>query len=296
MAGRVQESDDAARRLDVVGANVLGDAARFAGGHLGAADVVKQRGLAVVHVAHDGDHGRTRQGLGGLGLHFFVGEGLGVVQRGHHGGVAHFFDDDHGRVLVERLVDGDHLAHLHQRLDDFGCLDGHLVRQLGHGDGFRHMHFQHAMLCGRCLGGLLAVAFAAAAFWAATPVVAAHAAGSIAARGNAFFLARLARPAGGQLGGFDFLAAACGRAALTGRADAACLGRLAAVFGRFSRFLGAFGLLGHQHFARLVHHAANGFGFSHGLAAALFLLALAGGFFFRAGLGGFCYCGGRCSR
>ena len=43
-----------------VGADVLGDAAGFAGGDVGLADDVEQRGLAVVHVAHDGDDGRAR--------------------------------------------------------------------------------------------------------------------------------------------------------------------------------------------------------------------------------------------
>ena len=43
----------------LVGADVLGDAAGLAPGHVGFADGVEQRGLAVVDVAHDGDHGRA---------------------------------------------------------------------------------------------------------------------------------------------------------------------------------------------------------------------------------------------
>jgi hypothetical protein len=39
---------------------VLRDAARFASGHIGRADGIEQRGLAVIDVAHDGDDGRTR--------------------------------------------------------------------------------------------------------------------------------------------------------------------------------------------------------------------------------------------
>src|SRR5207244_8731872 len=34
-----------------------------------------------------------------------------------------------------------HLAELHQRLDDFGPLHRHLVRELGDGDRLRHRHF-----------------------------------------------------------------------------------------------------------------------------------------------------------
>ena len=40
--------------------DVLGDAAGLAFGNAGVADSVKQRGLAVVYVAHDGNHGRAR--------------------------------------------------------------------------------------------------------------------------------------------------------------------------------------------------------------------------------------------
>jgi hypothetical protein len=169
--------------FDVVGANVLRDATGFARRHLGAADVVQQRGLAVVHVAHDGDHRRARQQLGVCDPHLFVGEGFRIVQRRHHGLVAHFFHHDHGGVLVQRLVDGDHLAHLHQRLDHFGGLDRHLVCQLGHRDGFRHVHFDDPGF-DRC-GVLVIVALIAVATTAATgattPVVAAHATTSVAA-------------------------------------------------------------------------------------------------------------------
>jgi hypothetical protein len=77
-------------------------------------------------------------------LPILVGEGFRIVQRCHHRLVAQFFHHDHGGVLVQRLVDGDHLAHLHQRLDDLRRLDGHLVCQLCHRDGFRHVHFKDA--------------------------------------------------------------------------------------------------------------------------------------------------------
>jgi hypothetical protein len=63
---RIEEDDLAAgsRRaflgeLHLVSADVLGDAAGFAGCDVGFANGVEQRGLAVIDVAHDGDHGRT---------------------------------------------------------------------------------------------------------------------------------------------------------------------------------------------------------------------------------------------
>ena len=53
MARGVEEGDGAAVDLDGIGADVLGDAARLAGDDVGVADIVEQRGLAVVDVAHD---------------------------------------------------------------------------------------------------------------------------------------------------------------------------------------------------------------------------------------------------
>ena len=60
VARRVDERDRLAVVHDLVGADVLRDAAGFAGRHLGLADGVEQARLAVVDVAHDGDHRRTR--------------------------------------------------------------------------------------------------------------------------------------------------------------------------------------------------------------------------------------------
>jgi hypothetical protein len=95
----------------------------------------------MVDVAHHRHHR-------GAGLHFglvrgigFLEEGLRIIQLGRESLVAHFLDHDHGRFLVQLLVDRHHLAQLHQLLDNFRSLDGHLVRQVAHADGFRHMDF-----------------------------------------------------------------------------------------------------------------------------------------------------------
>ena len=75
VAGGVQESDGAAAGLDLVGAHVLGDAADFAVGDAGIFDVVQQRGLAVVNMAHHHHHRGARRQIGvvaggdGGGLH-----------------------------------------------------------------------------------------------------------------------------------------------------------------------------------------------------------------------------------
>ena len=55
VAWRVDEGDLAARRQrDLIGTDVLGDAAGFAGDDVRLTNGVEQRGLAVVNVAHDG--------------------------------------------------------------------------------------------------------------------------------------------------------------------------------------------------------------------------------------------------
>ena len=84
----------------MVGADMLGNATGFTGRHLGTADVIQQRGFAMVNVAHDGHHRRTRQGFGVLLRDFIIRERFRIVERSHHGFVAHFFHHDHRGVLV----------------------------------------------------------------------------------------------------------------------------------------------------------------------------------------------------
>ena len=59
---------------------MLGDAAGLAGNHVGVADGVEQRGLAVIDMAHDGDDRRTRLqvlGLVGVAHQAFLDIGFG---------------------------------------------------------------------------------------------------------------------------------------------------------------------------------------------------------------------------
>ena len=67
VTGRIEEDDLATKRRRVlvgdrhfVCADMLGDSARFAFGDAGQPDGIEQAGLAVIDVAHDGDHRRTR--------------------------------------------------------------------------------------------------------------------------------------------------------------------------------------------------------------------------------------------
>ncbi len=60
VAGRVDERELVTVAVDLVGADVLGDAARLAGDDVGGTDLVEHGGLAVVDVAHDRDDRRAR--------------------------------------------------------------------------------------------------------------------------------------------------------------------------------------------------------------------------------------------
>ena len=170
---RVQERDRAvAGNVHLVGADVLRDAAGLAGHDVLLADVVEQRRLAVVDVAHDGDHrgapfellGRV---LGDLDGDFVeVGDELDVA--------AELVGDERDRVGVEALVDRDHDAESKALLDDLGHRDGHELGELGGGDELHHaqdgallLHALHLLLAvGRALGALGTAALLAPALGA----------------------------------------------------------------------------------------------------------------------------------
>src|SRR5690606_31835142 len=127
----------------VVGTDVLGDAARLASGDAGAADVVQQRGLAVVDVAHDGDHRRARDLLTAGFRDLRDQLALGVVALGADRLVAELLGDQHRRVVIDGLGDGGHHAHLEQRLDHVAALHGQLLGQVGHGDRVTDLDLAH---------------------------------------------------------------------------------------------------------------------------------------------------------
>ena len=134
VAGGVEEDDLPRADVDVVGADVLGDAAGLARRHLGLADRVEERGLAVVDVAHDRDHGRARDEVLRLRLHRLDLDDL-LLEGLDRGLVAELLADLDGQLRVEALVDRRHDAARDERLHDVAALDvGHLLRQLLDGD------------------------------------------------------------------------------------------------------------------------------------------------------------------
>ena len=110
VARRVDERDLVAqRRHHLIGADMLGDAAGLLAHHVGGADGVEQRGLAVIDMAHDG-HDR-RAGLEILGMVFRADKAfLDVGLRHAPDDMSEFLGDELRGVGVDHIGDLVHLA------------------------------------------------------------------------------------------------------------------------------------------------------------------------------------------
>src|SRR5690606_12936288 len=153
-----------------------------------------------------------------------------------------------------------------------GVLYRHLVRQLGHGDGFGHMDLDLLELGGRDEGAgtVAAVAVATPPLRAGAPVAAAR--GGVAAGLDFLLLGRVVLPGRRQILRLDFLLAG-GRRGSTRR-----LGSGGTRGGFVQRALGLgvgrrLGFLGHERARRRSHHGADAGRLGLGLAAALFQIA-----------------------
>ncbi|TPW01439.1 MAG: Uncharacterized protein FD124_3706, partial [Alphaproteobacteria bacterium] len=135
VAGGIEERDAlAVLQAHLVGADVLRDAARFAGDNVGFAERVEQRGLAVVDVAHDGHDRRAR----GQIFRRVLGAGkafLDVRLGDAAHGVAVLFGDKLGGVGVEHRRQRHRRALLEHVLDDVGGAGGHARGEILHRDG-----------------------------------------------------------------------------------------------------------------------------------------------------------------
>ena len=128
-----------------VGADVLGDATRLAGRDVGFADDIQQRGLAVIHVAHDGDHRRTQYEI----LRFVIDIQFEFLDRGvdHAAAALAFLHFETEPVLgaqplrdgfVDRLVHVGENVQFHQVGDQLERLLLELLGQIAHDD--RRLH------------------------------------------------------------------------------------------------------------------------------------------------------------
>ncbi len=134
VAGGIQEGDGRAVHIDLVSADVLGDAAGLALSNLGVPDIVQQRSLAVVHVAHDHHDGGAGDQvllfvLGGVDELFFDGDDDFLLHL-----AAQLHGDQGGSIIVDDLRQGGHDAQLHELLDDLSAGLLHAGGQLTHAD------------------------------------------------------------------------------------------------------------------------------------------------------------------
>jgi hypothetical protein len=131
VARRVEERDPPAVVVDLVGADVLCDAAGLRLDDRALAQGVEQRRLPMVDVAHDRDHGRSGREIGrvvlvGLGLELLLVRVLDLDF------ALELCPDELDRVVGQRLRDRDHLADAHHDLDDLGHRHAERGRELLH--------------------------------------------------------------------------------------------------------------------------------------------------------------------
>ena len=128
VARRVEKGDLLAGfQLNLIGADVLGDAASFAGHDVGLAQRIKQRGLAVVDVTHHGHDWRARIEVIVMVVMAFKAN-LDIRLRHAFHGVAKFLDDQLGGIRIQHVSRAHEFALLHHELHDVGLTLAHAVR------------------------------------------------------------------------------------------------------------------------------------------------------------------------
>ena len=130
VSGGVQEDDRPGGGFDAISADMLCNSARFACGYIGLANAIEQRGLAVIDVTHDGDHGGAPDRI-----RILLALRTGRQRREH----VFFMESDVldfpfvlacqqcGCIDIELLVDRRHRSHLHQFANEFAGFDAHLA-------------------------------------------------------------------------------------------------------------------------------------------------------------------------
>ena len=114
--------------------DVLGNTTRFAAGNAGCTDAIKQRRFAVINVTHDRDDRWTHLEFC-IGVADVIGDrSIRIIVLRCNRLTAHFLSENHGRIAIKHLIDGNHLAHLHHAFYQLCCFDRHLVRQFADRD------------------------------------------------------------------------------------------------------------------------------------------------------------------
>ena len=140
VTGRIDEGNEVAGLgLDLVGADMLRDAARFASRHICRPDGVEKAGLAVVDMPHHGDDRRARLQARRVVLGTFEADfDVGFRHPLHL--VPELLRDQLGRFAVNGLRRRCHDTELHQLLDHVGGPLCHPVGEFGDRDGIRNDH------------------------------------------------------------------------------------------------------------------------------------------------------------
>ena len=120
MSRRIQEGNGAAVDFDRIGADMLGDAAGLAGGDIRMADIVEQRSLAVVDMAHDHHHR-----CAGDQIFFLVGRSVDEALLHRHDDflldlAAELHGHESSCIVVDHIGDRGENAGLNELLDHFG--------------------------------------------------------------------------------------------------------------------------------------------------------------------------------
>src|SRR4029453_17019411 len=137
VARRVEERDEpSARQCDVVRADVLRNAASLAGDDVRFADVVEERRLPMVDVAHDSNDRRPRLEVLGF-VRFDPLPGVRGVLLLADGLEPELTGDQFDLIEIESLVDRDHQTQVLEReSDDLRRWDLEDLRKLADGDEF----------------------------------------------------------------------------------------------------------------------------------------------------------------
>ena len=224
----------------------------------------------MIHVTHNGHDRRTWEQFHIGVLFMFIQERIRIIQFRRKGFVTQLFYHNHRGVLVEYLVDRDHLPHFHQTFDDFGSFDRHFVRQIGHGNGFRHVNLVNHRLGRSGKSALIRIGLMAVFVFglaARTPaaIIAHCATGFQAATTATTIILILARNP------FFRFFVCCGRGACFGGCRFCC------GFGfafRFDRFVQSAFRFGHEFFRWFFFPTIEFFGFGLRLTATAFTLGI----------------------
>ena len=132
----IEEGDQVtALGLHLIGTDMLCNAAGFTSLNIGTAQRIKQRGLAMVDMAHHGYNRRTSLQRFRC-IDILVMDDIDVSIRNAGDVMAKFGDQQFGRILVDALRQGDGHAHLEQCLHKVTALFGHTNGEFLNGNRF----------------------------------------------------------------------------------------------------------------------------------------------------------------